>query len=135
VHDGPLTVHRVVAALLVSDGQVLLCRRRDDRPWYPGAWDLPGGHLEPDETPLDALARECREELGITVGDVVLLPVATGDPELDLTAFVVHEWEGDPQNLAPEEHERIAWFDADGCRGLPLSDPRLLPVLLRGLAS
>jgi hypothetical protein len=67
--------------------------------------------------------------------DVVLLPVATGDPELDLTAFVVHEWEGDPQNLAPEEHERIAWFDADGCRRLPLSDPRLLPVLLRGLAS
>lgn len=57
-----------VGALLTRRGsngtlEVLLARRA--RPPYQDAWDCPGGFIDPDEHPLDALRRELREELGV----------------------------------------------------------------------
>jgi 8-oxo-dGTP diphosphatase len=57
---------RVVAALLRKGDSVLVQQRRSG-----GArgllWELPGGKVEPGETDAEALARECREELGIEI--------------------------------------------------------------------
>jgi 8-oxo-dGTP diphosphatase len=57
-----------VSALLTRRGsngsvEVLLVRRA--RPPYRDAWDTPGGFIDPDEHPVDALRRELREELGV----------------------------------------------------------------------
>ncbi len=38
--------------VLVRGGEVLLARRSDDRAFYPGVWDVIGGHCEPGEAPL-----------------------------------------------------------------------------------
>jgi 8-oxo-dGTP diphosphatase len=57
----------IVAALLMRSGRVLLCHRSGDRRWYPDVWDLPGGHVEDGEPPIQALARELKEELGIRI--------------------------------------------------------------------
>jgi len=55
----------VVAALIESDGKLLVCqRRRTDS--FGMMWEFPGGKLEPGETPAEALARELHEELGVT---------------------------------------------------------------------
>jgi 8-oxo-dGTP diphosphatase len=62
----------VVAALVRDeDGRVLLTRRRADQP-MPLLWELPGGKVEEGEAPVEALARELREELGCdaTVGRI-----------------------------------------------------------------
>jgi 8-oxo-dGTP diphosphatase len=56
--------HLVVAATLHSDDRILLCHRSPTRRWFPDVWDFPGGHVEPGEAPLQALARELLEELG-----------------------------------------------------------------------
>jgi 8-oxo-dGTP diphosphatase len=55
----------VVAALIESDGKLLVCqRRRTDS--FGLMWEFPGGKLELGETPAQAIARELHEELGVT---------------------------------------------------------------------
>jgi len=57
-------VIRVVAGVLVRDGNVLVCRRPPGGA-HPGKWEFPGGKVEAGETLEQALARELREELGV----------------------------------------------------------------------
>lgn len=50
-----------VSALIVFDGKVLIQRHKR----YTNLWLMPGGHIELDETPIDAIYREIIEEVGI----------------------------------------------------------------------
>ena len=59
-------IHVAAGLVLRADGALLLGQRPADKPW-PGWWELPGGKLEPGETALQALARELKEEIDITV--------------------------------------------------------------------
>jgi len=63
---------RVVAALIVKDGKLLVCQRTRHQT-MPLKWEFPGGKIEEREQPRDALRRELEEELGIlaTIGDEV----------------------------------------------------------------
>ena len=56
----------VVAGVLFEAGRVLLTQRKKGS-HLEGLWELPGGKIDPDEDPRDALVRELREELGIEV--------------------------------------------------------------------
>jgi ADP-ribose pyrophosphatase YjhB (NUDIX family) len=58
----------------VIDGDRVLLIKRGREPNI-GLWTLPGGRIEPGETPKECARRELREELGVTVGP--LSPVAT----------------------------------------------------------
>lgn len=62
----------VVAGLIIGDDRrVLITQRRADQA-MPLQWELPGGKIEPGESPQEALVRELREELGaeVTVGKI-----------------------------------------------------------------
>lgn len=116
-----------VAALLVRDDRVLLCLRSATRAYYPGVWDLPGGHIEPGESDDAALRRELREELGIVIDSAPEPPFARiTDAALgfDLKLWVIRAWRGTPENLAPGEHERIDWFSPSEASALPLALPQ-----------
>jgi ADP-ribose pyrophosphatase YjhB (NUDIX family) len=54
-----------VSALIVADGKVLLVRRGKDP--FKGCWTLPGGGVEPGETPREAVRREVLEETGLAI--------------------------------------------------------------------
>src|ERR1700724_4532586 len=55
---------QVVAGLIVRGDEVLICQRTKHQP-LPLKWEFPGGKIEPDEQPTEALYRELEEELGI----------------------------------------------------------------------
>jgi 8-oxo-dGTP diphosphatase len=63
----------VVAAAVMIEGPRLLLSQRKAGTHLAGAWEFPGGKVEPGEDPRDALRRELREELGIEarVGEIV----------------------------------------------------------------
>lgn len=65
-------MRQVTAAVIIEDGRLLLARRPPGDP-LAGLWELPGGKIEPGETPQACLARELQEELAMTAaaGSVV----------------------------------------------------------------
>ena len=104
----------------MRDGKVLLVKRAPDMRFYPGVWDLFGGHIDGDESPQDALRREAMEELGIEIESCHPLG-AIHDPvePAEVMVFAATEWKGEPVNAAPDEHTDIGWYSADE---LPASD-------------
>ncbi|RSM44798.1 acetyltransferase [Actinoplanes sp. ATCC 53533] len=113
---------RVVVALLRDGNRILLCHRSPRRRWYPDVWDLPGGHVEPGELPGAALARELREELGVEIAAPTGPPLreVRGDT-FDMRIWLIEAWVGSPANVAPDEHDAIAWFTADALGELRLA--------------
>lgn len=53
---------KVVAAVIEKDGRFLICKRGPGGN-CSGLWEFPGGKIEPDETPFEAIKREISEEL------------------------------------------------------------------------
>lgn len=101
-------VHVAVGVILDADNHVLITRRARDA-HQGGLWEFPGGKVEAHETPLAALARELREELGIAIGRTsALLDVRHdyGDKTVLLDVHVVWEFTGVAQGL---EGQPLAW--------------------------
>lgn len=59
-------IHVMAAVIRDAERRILIAKRPDDA-HQGGLWEFPGGKLEPGESRLEALQRELREELGITV--------------------------------------------------------------------
>jgi len=78
---------RVAAGALFFDeqGDVLLVK-----PTYKDGWDIPGGYVEPGETPREACEREIKEELGLdrVVGQLLVIDWAPSDSEGDKALFI-----------------------------------------------
>ena len=117
-----MTVEIAIAAL-VRDGRLLLGHRHPERRWYPDCWDLIGGHIERGEEPLDAVRRECLEEIDVEISELRPVEVNLADPNLCAHAFLVTGWTGEPTNVAPEEHDALSWFGPDEIADLRLADP------------
>ena len=99
----------VVAAVIERDGLILIAQRKRTGQ-HPLKWEFPGGKVEPEEIPENALVRELVEELGI--------PVTVG-PEIGryefqyegrwpvmLMFYRVTQFSGEPKNL---DFEQILW--------------------------
>lgn len=102
--DGARTALVVAAALVDSDGRILLQQRPPGKS-LAGLWEFPGGKIEAGETPEAALIRELREELGIDTEAACLAPATFASAPLDngdhmlLLLYVCRKWRGIPQPL------------------------------------
>jgi 8-oxo-dGTP diphosphatase len=115
----------IVGAAIVDGAGRVLGAERAEPPGMAGMWEFPGGKVEPGEAELDALLRECEEELGVTIevmdrlGDDVLLPSGTAVLKV-WTARLVH---GEPTAI---EHAELRWLSAaelDDVPWLPADAP------------
>ncbi|MCS1350132.1 NUDIX domain-containing protein [Mechercharimyces sp. CAU 1602] len=75
-------------------------------------WDFPGGGLEPSELLMDGLAREVKEETGLTVrvaGPAYIYDEVKEDKHLVVIKFSCYEPKGDVR--LSEEHDRFEWIE------------------------
>ncbi len=101
----------VVAALIWDKDKFMICQRPASKA-RALLWEFVGGKAESGETKEQALVRECREELAVTVsvGEVFMDVVhAYPDITVHLTLFNATIAEGVPQKL---EHNDIQWITA-----------------------
>ena len=111
--DGPPVIpagaiHVVAGVLSDARGRILLARRTAGRD-LAGAWEFPGGKVEPGETARQALDRELHEELGIRIDGaepLISVPQAYPGKRIVLDVYRVRAFTGKPRGL---EKQALAW--------------------------
>lgn len=107
--------------LLLRDGKVLLIKRSHTG-FGDGMYALPGGKVDNNESPAQAVVRELAEELGIQIfphdvsfGTTLYFQGATRL----CVAFVfnIATWQGEPFNKEPEKHDHCQWFPLSALPG------------------
>ncbi len=123
----------VAVALVDTDGRVLLAQRPPGRS-MAGLWEFPGGKVEPDESPEQALIRELHEELAIDVKASCLAPLtfashAYDDFHLLMPLYVCRRWNG---IVTAREGQQLAWVLPNRLAEYPMpaADKPLIPMLL-----
>jgi 8-oxo-dGTP diphosphatase len=120
----------VAAAVIERGGKVLLAQRPPGKV-YAGYWEFPGGKLEPDETPHDALVRELREELGLRVRDAspwLVQRYVYPHAHVERHFFRVRAFDGEPVG---HDGQAFAWQDPLASDVAPLlpANTRVLDAL------
>ncbi|MBQ5956324.1 MAG: (deoxy)nucleoside triphosphate pyrophosphohydrolase [Clostridia bacterium] len=101
----------VAAAVMIRDGKIFVTERGygDYKDW----WEFPGGKIEENESPRDAVSREIWEELGVSieVGDrIYVIEYDYPDFHLHMEAFACTLSGGE---IELREHENALWLDRD----------------------
>lgn len=102
---------RVVAAIIMDHRKVFATQRGYGE--FKDGWEFPGGKIEPDEAPEEAVIREIKEELDTEIEVIELLDTVEYDyPKfhLSMDCFVCHIKSG---KLVLKEHEAAAWLTKD----------------------
>lgn len=117
-----MKVIKVVAAIIIDDNKVFATQRGYGD--FKGGWEFPGGKVEANETPEDALKREIMEELNVSIDIKEFLHTVEYDyPKFHLTMHcflceltsehvVLLEHEA-AKWLSPEELDSVDWLPAD----------------------
>ena len=128
---GRRSVVDVVGAVIRDGDRVLLAQRPEGKA-QAGLWEFPGGKIEPGETPEEALARECREELALEIeSPSVLRSVVHRYPEKTIRLILVACSVRPGSVPAPQEHQQVAWVAPEQLPAMDLcpADRELLPYV------
>jgi 8-oxo-dGTP diphosphatase len=123
----------VAAALARSgpDGPELLVAQRPPGKWREGAWEFPGGKVEDNESPEEALRRELAEELGVVPLSTVSLgafPHEYPERHVEIVLWLVTDFSGEPRGL---DGQALRWLRPEalaGCGLLEADLPMVAPL-------
>ena len=120
----------------MRENQILLAMKK--RGFGAGKWNGVGGKIEPGETPEQAIARECQEEINVTpekllkVGEIDFLQPINGQlSSMFVHVFTTTVWVGEPSE---SEEMNPAWYEIEK---IPYSDmwpddEYWMPLLIEG---
>jgi len=99
--------------IFINDKEQVLLFLRDDIPEipFPNMWDVPGGHLEPGETPEMCIVREMQEEIDLQLEGFKLFSVQEFDDRIEYTFWKKKNL--DISQITLREGQRLAWFDKE----------------------
>lgn len=116
----PNTTHVAVGVVFSPENKILVALRPNHKS-QGGAWEFPGGKIEPDETAEEALRRELHEEVGIIAESVQPLIVCEyhypHHRHVTLSVFQVDKFQGNAQGC---EGQIINWVTLKELQKLPL---------------
>lgn len=99
---------------LIKDGRILLLLR-EHTGYEDGKYHVPAGHMDGGEPITNAMIRESKEEIGITIkykdAKLVHIMYSIDGKERMGFFFEVKNWKGVVTNMEPEKHGSVKWFD------------------------
>jgi len=125
--------------LLRRDNQILLLKRNNTGN-QDGMYSIIAGHLEQGELGTTAIAREAREEAGITIepADIKFVHLVQRLPKDDTQEeyldifYEAWVWQGEPSNNEPEKCSELVWCKVDD---LPDTTIPLLPIVINDISN
>ena len=120
---------RVTAALLTEKGKILIAQRPASGR-FGGKWELPGGKVDPGETPPEALRRELWEELGIdaVIGELFSDTLYQHESGRIRQFTYWAELSGSANAIRLTEHQAVAWVTAADMAGYEFAGADLAVV-------
>ena len=99
-----------VVGAIIKDGDRYLVGQRPAHKSQGGLWEFMGGKIEPGETPEQALARECREELNLEIeNERIIDSVIHEYPEKTIRLTLIECKPKVGSTPRPNEHQDIRW--------------------------
>ena len=126
----PKNLKIVVSIALINNYDQVLIAKRPNNKHLAGFWEFPGGKVEKNETPENALIREVKEELNVNINNKCIAPVSFSEFDytnfhLLLLLYICRRWEGVP--ITMEENE-LKWVKPSMLRKykMPPADDSLI---------
>ncbi len=127
-------IYVAAAVLMQENGEILIAQRPKGKS-MAGLWEFPGGKIEADETPEQALIRELQEELHITCSTEHMQPINFvsydyGEFHLFMPFWLVTHWQGE---VIPQENQAIRWIKPTELENFPMppADKPLISMINR----
>ena len=111
-----MAVRRIIEVVgaIIKDGDRYLVGQRPANKAQGGMWEFMGGKIEPGETPEQALARECREELALEIeNEHIIDSVVHEYPEKTIHLTLISCSPKSGSNPKALEHQQIRWVTRD----------------------
>ena len=120
----------VVSIALINEVNEILLSKRPINKHLEGYWEFPGGKIETNESPEQALIREIKEELNININNKCIAPLSFSEFDYNefqllLLLYVCRRWEGDPMSM---ENNELKWVKPNMLRKykMPPADDSLI---------
>ena len=120
-----MEIKLVAACALINEQGKVLINKRPEGKDYAGYWEFPGGKVEENETPEEAIIRELKEEINIDVSAACLAPLSFTEKNYEkyyvvVLLYICRKWEG---HTKPLENQELEWiFPTD------IADFKVLPA-------
>lgn len=113
----------VVGGALFNDGRLLVVKRTEDRPVWPGLWEISGGKLEPNENDEQAIKREFQEETNLKIK--VVKKYFSFEYDYAGNKAIENDYIVESDNLEikidPNEHTEYRWVTRPEVKALKMS--------------